>query len=97
MMSGASNISKDKYTFKKLEVSNNYKQQTGDISFILEQAKLWRHVEKTAITPPPFIFKGDDNEDQMEKIYARDEKICECQNNAHKAIAKFGKMCTKIV
>lgn len=33
----------------------------------------------------------------MKKIYAWEEKICEFQNNAYKAIAKIGKMYTNIV
>ncbi len=33
----------------------------------------------------------------MEKIYARDKKICEFQDNARKAVAKIGKMCTDTV
>lgn len=44
---------------------------------------------------PPFLeAKNDDSEDQMEKIYARGDNICEFQDNACKAIAKTGKMCT---
>ena len=33
----------------------------------------------------------------MEKIFAREEKICEFQDNARKAVAKIGKMCTDTV
>ena len=67
------------------------------MSFALEEARLWRHVEGTAIAPPPLMPKGDDSEDRMEKIYAREEKICEFEDNARKAIAKIGKMCTETV
>lgn len=67
------------------------------MSFALEEARLWRHVEGTAIAPPPLMPKGDDSEDQIERIYARDEKICKFQDNARKAIAKTGKMCTETV
>ena len=96
-MAGTGNGSKDEYTFKKLQGSHNYKQWTRDMSFALEEARLWRHVEGTAIAPPPLMPKGDDSEDRMERIYARDEKICEFQDNARKAIAKIGKMCTETV
>ena len=96
-MAGVGNGSKDEYTFKKLQGSHNYKQWTRDMSFALEEARLWRHVEGTAIPPPPLMPKGDNSEDRMERIYARDEKICEFQDNARKAIAKIGKMCTETV
>ncbi len=33
----------------------------------------------------------------MEKIFAREEKICEFQDNARKAVAKIGKICTDTV
>ena len=67
------------------------------MSFALEEARLWRHVEGTAVAPPPLVAKKDDNEDRLEKIYAREEKIVEFQDNARKAIAKIGKMCTDTV
>ncbi len=67
------------------------------MSFVLEKARLWRHVEGTAISPSPLETKKNDSDDRMEKIYARDEKICEFQDNARKAAAKIGKMCTDTV
>ena len=45
------------------------------MSFPLEEARLWRYVEGTAVTPLPLKPKNDNNEDRMEKIYARKEKI----------------------
>ncbi len=33
----------------------------------------------------------------MEKIFVREEKICEFEDNARKAVAKIGKMCTDTV
>ncbi len=33
----------------------------------------------------------------MEKIFAREEKICEFEDNFRKAVAKIGKMCTDTV
>lgn len=67
------------------------------MSFALEEARLWRHVEGTAVALPPLKAKEDESEDRMEKIYAREEKICEFQDNARKAVAKIGKMCTDTV
>ncbi len=96
-MSGTGNGSKDEYIFKKLQDSHNYKQWTRDISFTLEEARLWRHIERTAIAPPLFMPKGDVREDGMEKIYTREEKICKFEDNARKTIAKIGKMCTETV
>ena len=96
-MSGTGNGSKDKYTFKKLQGSHNYKQWTEDMSFALEETRIWRHVEGTAIAPLSLMPKGDDSKNRMERIYARNEKIYEFQDNARKAIAKIGKMCTETV
>lgn len=39
------------------------------MSFALEKAKFWRHVEETVVAPPFFEVKKDDSEDWMEKIY----------------------------
>ena len=64
------------------------------MNFALEKTGLWRYVEGTAVAPPPLIAKKDDNEDQLKKIYAREEKIIKFQDNTHKAIAKIRKMCT---
>ena len=65
--------------------------------FALEEARLWRHVEGTALAPPPLVAKKDENEDRLEKIYAREGKIVEFQDSACKAIAKIGKMCANTV
>ena len=43
------------YSFKKLTGSTNYKQWTRDMSFALEEAKLWDHVLGTAIPPPTLV------------------------------------------
>lgn len=60
------------------------------MSFALEEARLWRHVEETAVLPPQLEPKNDDSEDRM-------EKICEFQDNARKAVAKIGKICIDTV
>lgn len=62
--------------------------------FVFEQAKLWKYVEETGVASPLFETKQDNNEDQIEKIYAREKKIIEFQDIACKAIAKMGKMYT---
>ena len=96
-MSGTGNSSRDEYTFKKLQGPHNYKQWTRNMSFALEEARLWRHVEGTTVSPPALEAKEDDSEDRMEKIFARKEKICEFQDNTRKTVAKIGKMCTDTV
>ena len=67
------------------------------MSFALKKVRLWRYIERTAIAPPPLMLKRDNSEDQIEKIYVQDEKICKFKDNACKVIAKIGKMCTEIV
>ncbi len=62
-MSGIGNGSRDEYTFKKLQCSHNYKHWSRDMSFALEEARLWRHVEGTAVAPPLLEARPDDNED----------------------------------
>lgn len=67
------------------------------MSFGLEQAQLWRHVEKMAIAPSTFKAKKDNREDWMEKIYAQEEKIVKFEDNIQKIIAKIGKIYTDTV
>ncbi len=67
------------------------------MSFALKKARFWRHIEGTAIALLPLMPKENDSKDQIERIYALDEKICKFQDNTRKAIAKIGKMCTKTV
>ncbi len=67
------------------------------MSFALEEARLWRHVEKKAVAPLLFKAKKNDIEDRIEKIDAREEKISELQDKSRKAIAKIGKMCNETV
>ena len=96
-MSGTGNGSKNEYMFKKLQGSYNYKKRTRNMGFVPEEAGLWRHVEGTAVALSYLEAKKNDNEDRMEKIFARKVKICEFQDNSWKAIAKIGKMCTDTV
>lgn len=67
------------------------------MSFTLKEAKLWRYIKGMANASPALKAKTDDTKDRIEKIYARKEKICKFKHNAHKAIAKIGKMCIEIV
>ena len=74
-MSGTGNGGENEYTFKKLQGSHNYRKWTQDMSFALEETRLWRHVEGTAVALPLLKPKEDDSEDRMEKIFAGEEKI----------------------
>ena len=67
------------------------------MSFALEEVKLWRYVERTAIASSPFMTKKNDSKVEIERIYACEEKICPFQDNVCKTIAKIGKMCTESV
>lgn len=67
------------------------------MSFALEEARLWGHVEETVVSPPRLKPKNDDSEDRMEKIFAREEKICELQDNTRKAVAKIGEIFTNTI
>ncbi len=61
IISGTGNVSRDESTFKKLQGPHNYNQWTRDMSFRLEKARLWRHVEETAVSPPLLKTKEDDS------------------------------------
>ena len=82
---------------KKLQGSHNYKQLSRNMSFALEKDRLCRHLEGTAVAPPSLEPNSNDNEDPMEKIYAREEKIWKFQFNARKAVSKMRMMCTDTV
>lgn len=53
------NSNKNEYTFKKFKGSYNYKHWMQDMSFALEKAQLWRHIEKTIVAV--FFFKAKIN------------------------------------
>lgn len=67
------------------------------MSFVLEEARFWRDVEGTVVASPRLKLKEDDSEDRKEKIFAREEKICEFEDNARIVVAKIGKMCTDTI
>ncbi len=50
-----------------------------------------------AVSPPSLKANEDDSENWMEKIFAREENICEFQDNARKAVTEIGKMCTDTI
>lgn len=85
------------YLFKKLAGSANYKQWTRDMSFALEEAKLWDHVLGTSAPPPKLLPKDDDNEERTERIYQRSLKIKEHTDDTRRTVAKIGRMCTETV
>lgn len=45
----------------------------------------------------PLSCQKDDSKDQIDRTYAREEKIFEFQDNACQEIAKIGKMCIETV
>lgn len=67
------------------------------MSFALEKAKLGRYVKKIAVITTSFKSQLDNSEDCMEKVFAKEEKICEYEDNAWKAVAKMETICTDIV
>lgn len=67
------------------------------MSFALEKARVWRYIEKTAVTSSLLKTKKDNSKDWMEKIYTWEKKICKFQDNGCKVIAKIRKMCTSTI
>lgn len=62
------------------------------MSFALGEVKFCRNKERRAICPLLRKGKTDNNDDQIKKIYAREEKIRKFQNNTHKIILKIGQI-----
>lgn len=67
------------------------------MSFVLKKARIQRHVERIAITPPCFKPEEDDSTDWIKKIFTKNKKICELEDNVQKTLAKIGKICTDTV
>ena len=89
--------SKYEYTFKKLTNFANYKQWSQNMSFALEEAKLWDHVFGTAISPLVLQLNPDNSEEQAERVYQQFLKVKEFSDDACRTVAKIGRMCTKTV
>ena len=82
------------FTFKKLQGAENYKQWNRDMTFALQDAKLWGHIDESARRPPELKEKPDDDEDRKKRIYQRWEKIQDFDLNVLKTAAKISRMCT---
>ncbi len=85
------------FTFKKLQGAENYKQWNRDMTFALQDAKLWDHIMGSARRPPELKETSDDDEDRKERIYLRWEKIRDFDLDVRKTAAKISRMCTDMV
>ena len=56
--------SEKEYKFKKLQGAENYKQWSRDMTFALQEAKLWERISGTAMRPPELKSNADDDEDR---------------------------------
>ena len=67
------------------------------MTFALQDAKLWGHIDGSARRPPVLKEKPDDDEDRKERIYQRWEKIQDFDLNVIKTTAKISRMCSDTV
>ena len=89
--------SEKEYKFKKLQGAENFKQWSRDMTFALQEAKLWEHISGTAMRPPTLKPQTDDDEERQERIWQRSEKIRDFDQDVQKATAKISKMCSSTV
>ncbi len=54
--------SEKEYKFKKFQEAENYKQWSRDMTFALQEAKLWERISGTAMRPPELKSNSDDDE-----------------------------------
>lgn len=85
------------FTFKKLRGAENYKQWNRDMTFALQDAKLWDHIMGSAKRPPELKETSDDDEDRKERIYQRWKKVRDFDLDVRKTAAKISRMCTDTV
>ncbi len=60
--------SEKKYKFKKLQRAKNFKPWSRDMTFALQEAKLWEHISGTAMRPPELKSHSNDDEDKQKQI-----------------------------
>lgn len=56
--------SEKKYKLKKLQKTKNFKQWSRNMTFALQEAKLWKHISRKTMQPPELKFWSDNDEDQ---------------------------------
>lgn len=88
---------KKEFTFKKFQGAENYKQWSRDITFTLQDAKLWGHIDRSAREPPELSEILDNDKDKKERIYQQWDKIKDFDLDVIKTPAKISKMCSVIV
>ncbi len=60
---------KKEFMFKKLQRAEISKQRNRDMTFALQDAKLWDHIMGSARRPSELKETSDDDEDRKELIY----------------------------
>lgn len=60
-----------RFLCKKFPGAKNYKQQSCDMIFVLQNAKLWDHIDGLVRNPPKLKKTPDNNKDINERIYQR--------------------------
>ncbi len=87
----------NEFTFMKLQRVENYKQWNRNMTFALQDAKLWDHIMGSARRPKELKETSDDDEHKKERIYQRWEKIQDFDLDVRKTAAKISRICTDIV
>ncbi len=90
-------INEKEFLFKKLQGGENYKQWNRDMTFALQDAKLWDHIMGSERRLSELKETKDDDGDRKERIYQRWEKIRNFNLDVRKTAAKISRMCTDTV
>lgn len=88
---------KKKFSFKKLQRAENYKQWNRDMTFILQDTILWEYVMGSARRPSELKEKLNNNKKRKECIYQGWKKIRNFNLNVFKTTAKISKICNNII
>ncbi len=87
---------KKEFIFKKFQGAENYKQWNRDMTFALQDTKLWDHIMGYGRRPTELKETLDDDEDKKERIHLRWERIQDFNLDVRKTAAMISKMNTDI-
>lgn len=85
------------YILPVLTGSGNYKTWARDMTFALQDAKIWSYLTEEHMLPPALKKTEDDDEDRQNEIFERHEARLEHQECCRKVIEKIGRMCSHTV
>ncbi len=85
-------INEKEFTFKKFQGAEKNKQWNWDMTFALQDVKLWDYIIGTAKRSPELKETEKNDEDRKERIYQRWEKIQDLDLDVQKTDVKISRM-----